>query len=149
MEAITKHCPFCRRRFTTKSKKKIYCRAQCQQDAANSRVPKPLTLNLPSGTVGALSEMIAASDLMSKGFGVFRALSPACHCDLIATTENMSYRIEVTTGHMVGDKLRWPPKQDVGHDVLAVVIAAEHRVVYFSKLAELERIFKIEPLYNQ
>jgi hypothetical protein len=42
--------------------------------------------------------MVAAVDLMKRGYEVFRALSPACSCDLIALAGGRSLRIEVRTG---------------------------------------------------
>jgi hypothetical protein len=57
-------------------------------------------LNLPAGTVGAISEILAAADLMKRGYDVFRALSPSCSCDLIAIAAGQPpLRIEVRTGN--------------------------------------------------
>jgi len=38
---------------------------------------------LSSGTTGAISELVAAADLMRHGYHVFRALSPNCPSDLV------------------------------------------------------------------
>ena len=54
---------------------------------------------LPSGTVGAMSELVASVDLLSRGYEVFRAVSSACSCDLIALGDDRKpLRIEVRTG---------------------------------------------------
>lgn len=54
---------------------------------------------IPTGTVGAIAEMIVSSDLMIKGYDVFRSLSPSCYCDLIAIKGNKHIEVEVRTGY--------------------------------------------------
>jgi len=49
-------------------------------------------------TKGAISELLVAGDLLFKGYEVFRAVSPACSCDLIAQKNGRLTRIEVRTG---------------------------------------------------
>ena len=56
-------------------------------------------MNLPTGSVGAVSEMLAAADLLKNGYSVFRAISQACYCDLIAIKGNEEWHIEVRTGY--------------------------------------------------
>jgi hypothetical protein len=69
---------------------------------ARKYVPRDRTTigpsQLPTGTLGALSELLASTDLLAQGFEVFRALSPACSCDLIACRGGLTLRIEVRTG---------------------------------------------------
>ena len=55
---------------------------------------------LAAGTTGAMSELCVAVDLMKKGYAVFRALSPACFCDLIAIKDGKSLNVEVKTGYL-------------------------------------------------
>lgn len=45
----------------------------------------------------AVSELVAAVDLTRQGFSVFRAISPACSCDLIAMLGSRILRVEVRT----------------------------------------------------
>lgn len=53
-------------------------------------------------TLGATSELIAAADLMSKGYSVFRNMSPNGHCDLIiAKKYEPPQKVEVRTGKIV------------------------------------------------
>jgi len=59
------------------------------------------------GTIGAASELLAAADLMMKGWEVFRALSPNSHCDLLAEKDGTTMRLEVRTGrYILGSDLR-------------------------------------------
>lgn len=56
-------------------------------------------IHIPSATIGAMSELFIAADLMKHGYSVFRALSPACFCDLIATKQNQTIYLEARTGY--------------------------------------------------
>lgn len=46
---------------------------------------------------GAISELRVAIDLMTKGYDVFRAISPSCPCDLAILKNGKLLRIEVRT----------------------------------------------------
>ena len=62
-------------------------------------VPRPeWRMMLPTGTVGAVHEMLVAMQLMTAGWDVYRALSPAAACDLLITADGTTLRVEVTTG---------------------------------------------------
>lgn len=51
--------------------------------------------NVVASTLGALNELAVAADLMRRGYDVFRALSPASPCDLLALRGGLTVRIEV------------------------------------------------------
>jgi len=74
---------------------KKYCSAECR--SKNYRKFQK-SKGLPTGTTGAMHELVASIELMRAGFHVFRALSPHCLCDLIALKDKMILRIEVKTG---------------------------------------------------
>lgn len=59
-----------------------------------------LKLDVSIGTLGAISELRVAADLMTRpGVSVFRALSPNSPCDLVLMKDaNYLVRVEVTTG---------------------------------------------------
>ncbi len=46
-----------------------------------------------------MSELLVSVDLMKKGYSVFRSISPACFCDLIAIKEGEIMKVEVRTGY--------------------------------------------------
>lgn len=103
----------CGKTFTTTNRSQKYCSAECckEKTALDSRGGRP---NLASGTTGAVSELYAGMDLMLKGWETFRALSPACSCDLIAQREGVSIRVEVRTGAVssISGKITWPRNGD-------------------------------------
>lgn len=77
-----------------------------------------------AATIGAYHELIVAADLMRRGYGVFRAMSSACPCDLAILYLGRLFRIEVTTGHSYGGSIIIPPhkvKDKHKYDILAVV----------------------------
>lgn len=84
-----------------------------------------------SGTVG---ELIVATDLMKRGYHVFRAMAWTCPCDLIAmdVESNRLLRVECKAGRVtrVSKKLKFVKPEQGRYDVLAV-IAQDHSVYYF------------------
>lgn len=115
-----------------------FCRRECERirNAEVWRAKNPST-GLSPGTAGAVSELIVATDLMLRGYSVFRALSPSCQCDLLALgPDGRSLRVEVRTGYVSagGKPLCSLKKCDKSkHDVLAVVVNLPnraHRLVY-------------------
>lgn len=103
------------------------CSTECTKARwTNWYIPNPLQgLGLSPGTMGAISELHVAVDLMEKGFSVFKSLSPNAIFDLIAVTENQLIRIEVKTGNIDKrtGKVHHPRVRDNNHDVLAVYTA--------------------------
>lgn len=97
-----KTCPVCLRERRIKLK-----------PAAEACKPR-----LATATVGTIAELKVAVDLMSRGFDVFRAMSPASPCDLMAMKEGRQFDIEVRTAvrnpvtgkiyrHLKGVKAMW------------------------------------------
>lgn len=83
-----------------------------------------------AGASGAIAELVAAADLMRRGYEVFRALSPICPCDLLAyrkkeparqTTLRVEVRSSQVTKHgMLNFRLK--PSDQGSFDVLALVV---------------------------
>lgn len=103
---------------------RLYCTPKCKNQSYSARWPKADKRAMCTGTAGALNELLAAADLMRKGFAVFRALSPACHCDLVVVGKARALRIEVTSAKRYPDGvLRFPKHRDTSrYDILALVL---------------------------
>jgi hypothetical protein len=71
------------------------CRSEKGKQVANTRYAQ---LGLASATVGAIAELLISIDLMMKGYEVYRALSPASPCDILARKNGNEFPIEVRTG---------------------------------------------------
>lgn len=86
-------------------------------------------------TSGAMSEYAVALDLMGKGYSVFRAMSPACFCDLLISKVNSAIlRVEVKTGYISErGSLCHPPivsKYKNSVDILGIYSRNEKRCIY-------------------
>lgn len=123
-------CKNCKSSFNQRHKKQLYCSTACKSKNSNSKVYK-YTYGLANGTTGAIQELVVSIDLMKKGYEVFRALSPSCSHDLIATKDKQCLRLEVRTGYLMpNNKLYYPKniKTRIQADRYAIVVGGE--VIY-------------------
>jgi len=75
-----------------------YCNDTCKSSYLSVRYREQNPFSGQStSTTGAISELRVAVDLMSKGYNVFRALSPSCPCDLAILKDGQLLKIEVRT----------------------------------------------------
>jgi hypothetical protein len=103
-------------------------------EAKEYRERNPLP-GLATGTTGAISELVVATDLLRRGYSVFRSLSPACKCDLAILKGSILCRVEVKTGyltragaHTTGNTNR--QQRNIDFDVLAIVLKVGTTIVY-------------------
>ena len=77
-----------------------YCSGECRSKYSQQqyRLTHPL-MGKTSATTGTISELRAAANLLSKGYDVFRSLSPNCPCDLAILKDGKLLRIEVRTSY--------------------------------------------------
>lgn len=121
----------------------LYCGPACYKEAQRKKYlennPGRRRGEIPSGTVGAASELIVCADLLARGVAVFRSVSPSCSCDLLAMrgVEGRTVRVEVTSGSMSGvGALTWPRKDAKKHDLLAVVYQPGNKIMYLPPIEE-------------
>ena len=94
---IEKVCPICGESFIALPSQQS-CSRSCGSRLSVQTISSIYDPSVSSGTVGAIHEMMVATDLMKRGFHVFRALSQSCPCDLVAyNVSGVPYRIEVRT----------------------------------------------------
>ena len=109
-----------RKRSTAK-----YCSDDCKHARERQEYYK---LNPPSGlaksTVGAISELRVAVDLLRRGYSVFRSMSPACPCDLIILKNQHVLRVEVKTAFLSprGGTMYAHPRKHEEYDILVQVL---------------------------
>ena len=96
-------CEMCGNKFETYYADKKTCSEKCKQNRYEKLTGRFVEENrnsgLSTGTVGAMSELLVSSDLLRKGYAVFRSVSPACFCDLIAIKEKKMLKMEVRTAY--------------------------------------------------
>lgn len=107
-----------------------FCTNECR-DGSYAKYTHDAPLTHP--TIGAISELIVSAHLLLKGYEVFRAMSPACSCDLIINKAGAMKRIEVRSGYItMGGKVNCPfNHRDIGRsDILAIVVNDGKQIVY-------------------
>ena len=129
---IKKQCKGCKKEFITTRPRKIYCSNQCRKDYYNQF--NDLLINIPNNTRGAINELIVSIDLMKRGYEVFRALSPACSCDLVGFKNKKLFRVEVTSGRIVNGKAFGAIHNPSNYDIFAVV--TNNKEIYYTGLSE-------------
>lgn len=126
-------CKNCNTHFIPKSTLNIYCSAGCY-DYSQERDLSAFK-HLHKGTVGAISEILVSVDLMKKGWDVFRSLSPASNCDMLAIKNDVILKLEVRTGNYyklktTGEKKLSYPKERTEGKVIAAVTYSDNKINY-------------------
>lgn len=90
-----RNCELCGATFKPKADNHRVCTKACKKVFYK----RPLAEDgICSATIGAISELMIAADLLKAGWAVFRAVSPACLFDLVALKDGQSRLLEVRTG---------------------------------------------------
>jgi hypothetical protein len=134
---MTKNCQNleCRKLFIPRNINQKVCSKACRRAefvrTYQSHNPKTA---LTSGTVGAIGELLVGADLLARGYEVFRALSPACSCDLAILRDGVLLAVEVRTGYRgKSGKVSWQRRglsDEVQWAVLLVNREGEREIVY-------------------
>jgi endogenous inhibitor of DNA gyrase (YacG/DUF329 family) len=108
-----------------------YCSVRCR---VADLVRKKRRCPISTKSIGAIGELLVSADLLSRGVDVFRALSPASPCDLVALHGGKLYRVEATVGKRKADgQLTWVPHDENRYDVIAVLLN-RREIVYVPDL---------------
>ena len=127
-------CKECGKEFIG-SKTSLYCSKDCCRKQYITNRQYPLT---SSGTTGAIQELRVAVDLMSKGYEVYRAVSPSSSCDLIALLEGEIYTIEVRTAYITKQGRLVYPARNIRAKNLVLVLS--DRILYYWGYKHEDRI---------
>jgi len=126
---MEKFCEVCGKPYQATRDWQKYCSHECSLEVSR-RCYTRVQHNLPTGTIGAMSELRVATDLLSKGYEVFRALSQSCSCDLAILQNDKLLRVEVKTGNVRKGKLYCPNMDNGKHDILAIVDPINGQITY-------------------
>jgi PD-(D/E)XK endonuclease len=131
----TKRCLYCHQEISSNKKRYTrmkYCSPKCCNEAykcgAGEQGRQLNYLGLSTASIGAIGELRVSADLLAKGYEVFRAVSSACSCDLIAMKNGVSARIEVRTARRsIQGVIQYPGhSKDIGRqDYFAAVLPDE------------------------
>lgn len=136
-------CIVCKENLASHWKTQKLCSAKCRREFYKNQCEK-YGKKLPTGTTGAIAEALVAIDLTEKGYQVFKAFSPTCYCDLIATNlaTKTKLEIEVRTGsRTITGRLQFPKplsKYNKGNvNIYAVVERNTREIIYLNNNIEL------------
>jgi hypothetical protein len=140
-EPKPKTCPICNNVFLTSNPNKITCSLSCRNSALIKyrEETSGYRTGLPASTTGALSELLVCSDLLSKGYYVFRSLSPNSPYDIVADKNGQIYKIEITTGRRLPSGVLVYSKHDNlknKFDVIAISIINKREIIYIPELSK-------------
>ena len=131
----TRECKRCRKPFSSNRGYQKFCSKRCnnllwqEESYKKSEYRKQ---NISTGTVGAIGELRVSADLLTKGFEVFRSVSPSASCDLAILKNGKLLRVEVRTGYARKDGAYWASRQRFRADVFAIVLP--DKIVYEPEL---------------
>ena len=126
-------CKNCGKEITGKNSgdpRRKFCSRQCCNVYTNKKIQKlnSRNTNIPTSTVGAISELRVAVDLLDKGYEVFRALSSSCSCDLAVLKNGKLLRIEVRTAYLMPSGNIVCALNRIKADILAKVL--KNKIIY-------------------
>jgi hypothetical protein len=130
---MRKNCRKCGTPFEVFGHYQFFCTPRCRDGFASNK-----NLGISPSTAGAIAELQVATDLMRRGFHVFRALSPSCECDLGILSNGSFQRVEVTTGRMAGQRLQYGHHDKRRYDIIAIVVGVE--ITYKPALPAFEQL---------
>lgn len=133
----TKVCLYdvCSRSFMQRDNRHIFCTKSCSNNYHKKEKNGVKDTFLSKGSIGAVGELRVATELLSKGFDVFRAVSQSATCDLIAVKDNRMIRLEVRTGsYTVDGRVNFPKKKkDTGRSEHYAVVLPD-KIQYIPEL---------------
>ncbi len=131
-------CSVCGTPFTSNWSHTKTCTKECRKQRDNFQSGRFAAdyKNVPTGTIGAISEFLVIAHLLQKGYAVFHAASPSCFCDIVAIKDNKTLYFEIRTGYKNFDGVVTFPKrisQNQGRpDIYAVVERNTREISFFN-----------------
>lgn len=126
-------CPICYRLFLTNLHNKTYCSNRCVKEHVRREIGRSSQWkHLSSGTVGSIQELRVSTDLLIKGWEVFRALSLSASCDLLLQKNGTIIRMEVRTGYRGKSGKIYHATRNIRAEYLAIALPNE--IIYIPEL---------------
>ena len=119
-------CINCNKAVRGYTLRRKFCSALCEREYTamkqREHIDYPEELHVSKSALGAASELDVCSDLLRRGYEVFRSVNSSCSCDLIAMKDKKILRIEVKTGwrHKQSGKLIYPKPSSHNYDMFAL-----------------------------
>lgn len=126
-----KVCENCQKPIPNRKRSQArFCSVKCRDKKYLMQDNPPVAKSF----IGAMGELIVCSDLLSKGYHVFRNVSQHGPCDIVIIKDNKCFRVEVKTGRILpsGLMVHSPVTERNSYDILAV--ALNGKAVYLNEL---------------
>jgi hypothetical protein len=125
-------CRGCSKDFAQNRTYQIYCTKACRESNKYIHIPNRYATTIPTASTGAVSEMIVCADLLERGYEVFRAVSAASSCDILAMKGNQYVRVEVRTCYInPWGEPQFPKKDlDIGRSDVYAAVTKDHQIFY-------------------
>lgn len=132
-------CSICRKPFNHSFSHTKVCSKECGKIRREKDLNRRAGVfkGIPTNTVAAIAELSVSTDLMKKGFYVFRALSQSSFCDLVAIKDKDFYQVEVRTGYKAeSGKLFFPSHIRKTANLYAIWERSTQEITYLDKNKE-------------
>lgn len=129
LQQRTHQCVTCGSDYVPRSTNQRYCGMACTP-AVRAQQYLP-TVPMPTSTIGAMTELLVCADLIARGYDVFRAVSPACYCDLVARKGDLTLHVEARTGFKDGPLVQFITKYRPGVTCMAMLDTITKTVFYY------------------
>ena len=117
--------------------KTAYCNENCQRkfllSTYGGAADRPAVLREKGSNIliGTIGELVTATDLLSRGLEVFRALNHRAICDLVVLSGEIVGRVEVKSGYRLpSGRINWQHAQARRVIDMYAVVMSNHDVVY-------------------
>ncbi len=137
-----KTCKWCGKRFKLgKQKNQKYCSKSCKGKKYR-KSEKFIYDHLNNGQIGAMNELLVCTELIRKGFDVFRSVCPTCFCDVIAIKKNKILRVEIRTGskNESTGTLMFPTKEKHRDKIDLFAIVVGKKIYYLDNEYEKKKL---------
>lgn len=98
-----------------------FCSKHCRKSYYKQFISRRNKSDLSTGVKGAIGELAVSQRLLLDGWEVFRALSPACSCDLIIQKNGRLHRLEVRSAEIYKNEIH-ASTYNIRADVIASVL---------------------------
>lgn len=132
MVGDTISCPSCNLEFIRNNINRRFCSVECRQKYHHG-YKSYSDKNIAKKNKGTYAELAVYCDLLSRGYDVFKNLTPHSAFDLVAYKKEIGlFGVEVKTGFISGDGnlIRGGSLKHKEHDVLAVYLKNNGEIIY-------------------
>ena len=92
-------CTVCGKESHASQSHQKMCSSECRKKFYQRLYGRHGTMEISSASVGSISEMMVCSEMLKRGYSVFRTVSQSSFCDVVAIKGKEVLMLEVRTGY--------------------------------------------------